>query len=68
MFYCERCGSRFNETVAAASSNCPRCREADGVESALRFRLFSRSALQVAGIKAQPPAADRQPAKAANSD
>ena len=51
MFYCERCGSRFNETVAAASSNCPRCREADGVESPLRFRLFSRSALRVAGIE-----------------
>ena len=51
MFYCERCGSRFNETIAAASSNCPRCREKDGVESALRFRLFSRSALKVAGIE-----------------
>ena len=54
MFYCERCGSRFNETVAAASSNCPRCREQDGVESTLRFRLFSRSALRVAGVEAKP--------------
>lgn len=54
MFYCERCGSRFNETVAAASSNCPRCREADGVDAPLRFRLFSRSALRVAGIEAKP--------------
>ncbi len=54
MFYCERCGSRFNETVAAASSNCPRCRQADGVEAPLRFRLFSRSALRVAGIEAKP--------------
>jgi hypothetical protein len=56
MFYCERCGSRFNETVAAASSGCPRCREADGVEAALRFRLFSPSALKVAGIEPKPAA------------
>jgi hypothetical protein len=56
MFYCERCGSRFNETVAAASSNCPRCREADGTEAPLRFRLFSRSALRVAGIEPKPAA------------
>ena len=63
MFYCERCGSRFNETVAAASSNCPRCREADGVESTLRFRLFSRSALRVAGIEPKPAA--ERPAEAA---
>ncbi|MBS1880135.1 MAG: hypothetical protein JST31_11510 [Actinobacteria bacterium] len=53
MFYCERCGSRFNETVAGASSTCPRCRDRDGVESTLRFRLFSRSALKVAGIEPQ---------------
>jgi len=65
MFYCERCGSRFNETVAAASSNCPRCREADGVESPLRFRLFSRSALRVAGIEPKP--AERHPAEPANN-
>lgn len=64
MFYCERCGSRFNETVAAASSNCPRCREADGVESPLRFRLFSRSALRVAGI--EPRSARQEPAKPAS--
>ena len=63
MFYCERCGSRFNETIAAASSNCPRCREADGVESPLRFRLFSRSALRVAGI--EPRSAPRQAPEAA---
>jgi hypothetical protein len=53
MFYCERCGSRFNETVAAASSNCPRCRE-EGVESQLRFRLFSRTALRGAGVELKP--------------
>lgn len=58
MFYCERCGSRFNETVAAASSNCPRCREADGVEATLRFRLFSRSALRVAGFEPKPKATE----------
>jgi hypothetical protein len=47
MFYCERCGSRFNETVA---------------EAALRFRLFSRSALQVAGIEARPAPEGRRAA------
>ena len=56
MFYCERCGSSFNETVAAASPSCPRCRESDGIEAALRFRLFSPSALKVAGIEPKPAA------------
>jgi hypothetical protein len=50
VFHCERCESRFNATVAAASSGCPRCKEEDGVVSPLRFRLFEPSALKVAGI------------------
>lgn len=51
MFYCERCESRFNATVAAASGGCPRCKADDGVAAPLRFRLFEPSALKVAGLK-----------------
>lgn len=65
MFFCERCESRFNATVAAAAGDCPRCRESDGVSSKLRFRLFEPSALKVAGLspakKATVPRS--QPAK-----
>lgn len=50
MFYCERCESRFNATIAAAAGDCPRCKESDGVASQLRFRLFEPSALKVAGL------------------
>lgn len=51
MFYCERCESRFNATVAAAAGDCPRCKESDGVASKLRFRLFEPSALKVAELR-----------------
>lgn len=51
MFYCERCESRFNPTIAAAAGGCPRCKESDGVASPLRFRLFEPSALKVAGLR-----------------
>lgn len=50
MFFCERCESRFNATIAAASGDCPRCKESEGISSPLRFRLFEPSALKVAGI------------------
>ncbi|MFT3865355.1 MAG: hypothetical protein QM729_13870 [Solirubrobacterales bacterium] len=50
MFFCERCESKFNATVAAASSDCPRCKADDGVSTPLRFRLFEPSALKVAGL------------------
>jgi hypothetical protein len=50
VFYCERCENRFNATVAAASSGCPRCKQEDDVVSPLRFRLFEPSALKVAGL------------------
>jgi hypothetical protein len=50
VFFCERCESRFNATIAAASGDCPRCKESEGVSSPLRFRLFEPSALKVAGI------------------
>jgi hypothetical protein len=50
VFFCERCESRYNATIAAASGDCPRCKESDGVSSPLRFRLFEPSALKVAGI------------------
>jgi hypothetical protein len=56
VFYCERCESRFNATVAAASSGCPRCKEKDGTAAPLRFRLFEPSALKVAGISPRPAA------------
>jgi len=51
VFYCERCESRFNATVAAAAGDCPRCKESDGVTSPLRFRLFEPSALKVAELR-----------------
>ncbi len=50
MFFCERCESKFNATIAAASGDCPRCKENEGVSSPLRFRLFEPSALKVAGL------------------
>jgi hypothetical protein len=50
MFYCERCESRYNATVAAAAGDCPRCRESDGIKTPLRFRLFDPSAMKVAGL------------------
>jgi hypothetical protein len=59
MFYCERCGTRFNAAAASSASNCPRCRARDGVSVPLSFRLFERSAIQSVGVrpKAFPPAA-----------
>lgn len=53
MFYCERCQTRYNATVAAASGDCPRCKGKEGISVPLRFRLFEPSALKVAGLK--PP-------------
>ncbi len=50
MFFCERCESTFNATVAAASGDCPRCKADDGTSAPLRFRLFEPSALKVAGL------------------
>jgi hypothetical protein len=50
LFYCERCESSYNATIAAASADCPRCRRDDGVAAPLRFRLFEPSALKVAGL------------------
>jgi hypothetical protein len=65
VFYCDRCESRFNATVAAAAGDCPRCRESDGVSSPLRFRLFETSALKAAGISSSRSASvpRSQPAK-----
>jgi hypothetical protein len=50
MFFCERCETTFNATVAAASGDCPRCKEKEGISIPLRFRLFEPSALKVAGL------------------
>jgi hypothetical protein len=66
VFYCERCENKFNATVAAASSGCPRCKEEDDVTSPLRFRLFEPSELKVAGLtptRTGTPAAQSHPAK-----
>jgi hypothetical protein len=51
MFYCERCGTRFNAGAASSASFCPRCRSKDGVSSPLCFQIFDPAALRVAGIK-----------------
>jgi hypothetical protein len=50
MFFCERCETQFNATVAAASGDCPRCKEKEGISIPLRFRLFEPSAIRVAGL------------------
>jgi hypothetical protein len=65
VFFCERCESKFNATVAASASDCPRCRESDGVAIPLRFRLFEPSALKVAGPSPARPrrVPESQPAK-----
>lgn len=66
MFFCERCETRFNATVAAASSDCPRCKESEGVSVPLRFRLFEPSAIKVAGLSPAHAASQvprSQPAK-----
>jgi hypothetical protein len=66
VFYCERCESKYSATVAAASGDCPRCKEGDGVASPLRFRLFEPSALKVAGLtpaRSGAPVSHSQPAK-----
>lgn len=64
MFFCERCESRFNATIAAASGDCPRCKESEGVSSPLRFRLFEPSAMKVAGLSPgrTAPSVPRSPA------
>ena len=59
VFFCERCESTFNATVAAASGDCPRCKADDGISAPLRFRLFEPSALKVAGL--QPKRGDSSP-------
>ncbi len=60
MFFCERCESQFNATVAAASGDCPRCKEKEAISVPLRFRLFEPSAIRVAGLSpirnGEPPA------------
>jgi hypothetical protein len=50
MFFCERCETTFNATIAAASGDCPRCKEKEDISIPLRFRLFEPSALKVAGL------------------
>jgi hypothetical protein len=40
MFSCERCGSKFHSTRAAAIEHCPRCLLKDDVSSPLLFAPF----------------------------
>ncbi len=61
MFFCERCETQFNATVAAASGDCPRCKEKEGISIPLRFRLFEPSAIRVAGLS--PMRNDKSPAR-----
>jgi hypothetical protein len=64
VFFCERCESSFNATVAAAAGDCPRCKESDGVASKLRFRLFEPSEMKVASLSpSRPTAVTSRPAK-----
>jgi hypothetical protein len=64
VFFCERCESSFNATVAAAAGDCPRCKESDGVASKLRFRLFEPSEMKVAALTpTRPTASPSRPAK-----
>ena len=66
MFFCERCETSYNATVAAASGDCPRCKETEGISVPLRFRLFEPSALKVAGLQPKrtgTPLAGSQTAK-----
>lgn len=64
MFYCERCESKFNATIAASAGDCPRCKQSDDVASPLRFRLFQPSALKLAGLKPDPAGAPMAPSRA----
>jgi hypothetical protein len=63
MFFCERCKTSYNATVAAASGECPRCKAKEGITAPLRFRLLEPSALKVAALKPAyeetPPAQSR---------
>jgi hypothetical protein len=61
MFFCERCETQFNATVAAASGDCPRCKEKEAISVPLRFRLFEPSAIRVAGLS--PMRGDKPPAR-----
>lgn len=65
MFYCERCESEYNATVAAAAGDCPRCKESDGTKSPLRFRLFDPSALKVAALSPGRSRAPMAPSRVA---
>jgi predicted nucleic acid-binding Zn-ribbon protein len=54
MFRCERCGSRYSATHAAAMENCPRCMVRDQTESPLTFKAFQQSSTVRAARRAKP--------------
>ena len=64
MFFCERCGTRFNAAAASSASNCPRCRARDGVAVPLSFRLFETDAVRSSSVRPQriEPAGSTPPA------
>jgi PHP family Zn ribbon phosphoesterase len=62
MFYCERCGTRFNAAAASSASNCPRCRARDGVAEPLSFRLFELDAARSAGVRPKRVPPPKSPA------
>ncbi len=50
MFYCERCGTRFNAGALGGNDQvCPHCRARDGVVSPLTFKIFDPVAKRVDG-------------------
>ena len=54
MFYCERCGTRFNAAAAPSALVCPRCRAKDGVFSPLTFSILNPSDARKGGEEARP--------------
>lgn len=54
MFYCERCGTRFNAGAAPSALVCPRCRGKDGVVSPLTFKILDSPVVRKLGHGSQP--------------
>lgn len=47
MFRCERCGSRYSASHAAAIENCPRCLIRERVSTPLVFKAFEQNDREV---------------------
>jgi hypothetical protein len=57
MFKCERCGSSYSASRAAAVENCPRCRARDRVSAPLRFKMFDLPGSEGGAAPGDPPLA-----------